>query len=65
MKSLKYILIIGLFPALALSQSDMPSAETIIQKIDDNMSSKNRIFESDMVIYGKRRDRTVTSKSYS
>jgi len=65
MKSLKYILIIGLFPALAFSQSDMPSAETIIQKIDDNMSSKNRIFESDMVIYGKRRDRTVTSKSYS
>lgn len=65
MKSLKYILIIGLFPALALSQADTPSAETIIQKIDDNMSSKNRIFESDMIIYGKRRNRTVTSKSYS
>lgn len=41
------------------------SAEEILQKVDDNMSSKNRVTESSMVIRGKRRDRTVTSKTYS
>lgn len=52
-------------PFLALSQSHGITADEIISRIDDNMSSKNRVFESDMVIHGKRRSRTITSKSYS
>lgn len=39
--------------------------ETIMQKVDENMSAETRIVESDMVIYGKRKNRTVSSKSYS
>ncbi len=40
-------------------------AKVILQKVDDNMSSKNRVFESTMVIHGKRNSRTITSRSYS
>ena len=42
-----------------------PDANTILEKVDQNMSSKNRIFESSMTIYGKRKTRVVTSKSWS
>jgi len=40
-------------------------ADDILLKVDRNMSSKNRIFESTMIIHGKRSSRTVTSKTYS
>ncbi len=40
-------------------------AKAIIQKVDDNMSAKNRIFESTMTIHGKRSSRTIGSRSYS
>lgn len=42
-----------------------PDAKTILEKIDQNMSSKTRIIESEMIIYGKRKNRTVVSKGYS
>ncbi len=41
------------------------TADEIINKVDQNMSSKNRVFESSMTIHGKRNSRTITSKSYS
>ena len=37
----------------------------ILEKIDKNMSSTNRIFESSMTIHGKRNSRTITSRSWS
>ncbi len=40
-------------------------ADKILETVDKNMSSKNRIFESDMVIHGRRNSRTITSVSYS
>lgn len=40
-------------------------AKEILETVDKNMSSKNRIFESDMVIHGRRSSRTVTSRTYS
>jgi outer membrane lipoprotein-sorting protein len=40
-------------------------AASILDKIDANMSSKNRVFESSMTILGKRGSRTIASKSYS
>ena len=40
-------------------------AKEILETVDKNMSSKNRIFESDMVIHGRRSSRTITSISYS
>jgi len=50
---------------LFLAVLGQPDANEIIDRIDKNMSSKNRIFESTMIINGKRNSRTITSKSYS
>ena len=41
------------------------TAEGIIKKVDNNMSSENRIVESAMTIHGKRNSRTMTSISYT
>lgn len=40
-------------------------AKSILQKVDENMSAKNRVFESTMIIHGKRNSRSITSRSYS
>ena len=39
--------------------------KVILDKVDKNMSSKNRIVESEMIIHGRRNSRTITSISYS
>jgi outer membrane lipoprotein-sorting protein len=58
--------IIGIISVLLLmSFAAEPDANTILEKVDKNMSSKNRVFESEMIIHGRRTDRTLTSKSYS
>jgi outer membrane lipoprotein-sorting protein len=41
------------------------SADEILKKVDQNMSSENRVFESSMTIHGKRESRTITAKTYS
>jgi outer membrane lipoprotein-sorting protein len=61
MKILSAIILLA-FGAEAYAQ---PSADEIIQRVDRNMSSKNRIFESSMTIKGKRGSRTITAKSYT
>ena len=63
MKKMKWILIIvsGLLSALIQAQD----ANNILLRVDRNMSSKNRVFESSMIIHGKRNSRTVSSKTYS
>ncbi len=40
-------------------------ADQILDLVDKNMSSENRIFESEMIIHGRRNSRTITSRSYS
>lgn len=50
---------------LALLSLSNPPAESILEKVDRNMSSKNRIIESEMVINGKRTSRTITAKTWS
>jgi len=45
-----------------LSQSD---ADYILKKVEKNMSSDNRVFESSMTIRGNRTSRTITSRTYS
>ena len=42
-----------------------PDGNLILQKVDQNMSSKNRVFESSMTIHGKRNSRTILSKTIS
>lgn len=60
---MKNVLIIVslLFPYSILAQT----AEEIIEKVDNNMSSENRVVESSMTIHGKRNSRTMTSISYT
>lgn len=40
-------------------------ANTILEKVDKNMASENRVFESKMIIHGRRSSRTVESKTYA
>jgi outer membrane lipoprotein-sorting protein len=37
----------------------------MLNRVDKNMSARNRVFESTMTIHGKRSDRTVQSRTYS
>ena len=64
------ILLGGSLPASARSsqpaaQQPAQSGETILRKVDQNLSSKNRVFESTMIIHGRRSTRNITSKSWS
>lgn len=54
-------LLLLLSPAL-VQQND---ANAILRKVEQNMSSDNRVFESEMTIRGKRGSRSITSRSYS
>jgi outer membrane lipoprotein-sorting protein len=47
---------------IGFSQSN---ADEILKKVEKNMSSDNRIFESAMTIHGSRNNRTITSRTYS
>jgi len=58
-----HILFLCLLPVFLLGQS--PSPETILEKIDENMSTKSRIVTSEMIIYGQRKERRVVSKGYA
>jgi len=42
-----------------------PDGALVLTKVDQNMSSRTRIFESSMTIYGKRNSRTIGSKTMS
>jgi outer membrane lipoprotein-sorting protein len=57
-----FILIITTFFLMSFSG---PDAKEILDKVDKNMSSKNRVFESEMTIHGRRSGRTITARSYS
>ncbi len=54
------IIVLGLLTSFVI-----PDANVILDKVDKNMSSKNRVFESEMIIHGRRNSRTITSISYS
>lgn len=58
--------IIGiLFLCSTFLQSQTPDAQIILDKVDQNMSSENRVLTSKMVIHGRRADRTIESKTWS
>lgn len=54
--------IVSLVPVLTAGAQN---ADEILKKIERNMSSENRIFESSMIIHGSRVSRTMTSRTYS
>jgi outer membrane lipoprotein-sorting protein len=43
---------------------DTPSGEWILQKLDDNIGSDNKIYLGKMIIHGRRGSRTMQSKSW-
>jgi outer membrane lipoprotein-sorting protein len=57
--------LIVLFSCIAMMAAGQPDAGNILEKVDENMSSENRIFESSMTIHGRRNSRTLTSATYS
>ncbi|MDO1446492.1 outer membrane lipoprotein-sorting protein [Rhodocytophaga aerolata] len=58
-------LILLLFTCFIVYQANSQDAQTILTKVDQNMSSTNRISESSMTIHGKRSSRTLTSKTWA
>lgn len=47
------------------SFAEYPAGSEILKKIDENLSSDNRIITSKMIIHGRRNSRTIKSKSWS
>ena len=64
-KKLITLLILIQLPYLLSSQQSDQKASNIIEKIDNNMFSKTQIVTSEMIIYGKRKNRVIRSKGYS
>lgn len=66
---MRYITILGLLtlllPKLAAQSGAQLSGAAIIEKVDENMAANNRIVVSEMIIHGKRRDRTLRAKTWS
>ena len=59
------ILLCGIFSLTLMSQESSKEAINIIKKIDRNMFSETQIITSEMIVYGKRKNRIIRSKGYS
>lgn len=60
----KIILSLILLSCANLS-AQTPQAQTILDRIDRNISSENRVLTSKMIIHGRRADRTIESRTWS
>jgi len=61
---MKKILILILMTMVFIN-AQTPSAEMILEKIDENMTSENQVVTSKMIIHGRRASRIIESKSWS
>lgn len=61
---MKTLLLIALMFRIVIPQNT-PDANTILKKVDSNMTSKTLVSTSEMVIYGRRNSRSITAKGYS
>jgi outer membrane lipoprotein-sorting protein len=61
MKAIISLLLVGFISVNA----QKPDGKEILRRIDQNMSSENRIFTSKMIIHGQRNSRTVESKTWT
>jgi len=55
----------ALLTGIVCSAFAQPDAGDILKKVEKNLSSDNRVFESTMIIHGKRSSRSITSRSYA
>ena len=60
---MKYL--VFLFLGISLIGFTYPDGSMILTKVDQNMSSRTRIFESSMTINGRRNSRTIGSRTMS
>lgn len=58
-------LITLIFSIIAMVNFAAPDANEILKKVDKNLSSDNRVMESQITIQGKRGARTISSKTYA
>ena len=57
--------VILLFAGAAVATADiLPDGEAVLARVDDNISSRNKVIESEMIIHGRRGTRTVESRSW-
>jgi len=59
------VLSVLLYSVFMAWPAQQPDANEILERVDQNMSSRNRIVESTMIIHGRRASRTITSRTYS
>lgn len=59
----KLMISLALLPCLSFGQN--PSAENILNQIDRNMASENRVLTASMIVHGQRGDRTMEIKVWS
>lgn len=57
-----WLLLSALISTTSFSQ---PNANALLEKLDENMASENRISESTMIIHGRRDSRTITARTWS
>ena len=51
--------------ALVLLAFNKQDAADVLKKVDENLSSENRVFKSTIIVHGRRGSRTITSRSWS
>lgn len=56
--------VIAAFISVSAVAAEYPAGNQILESIDQNMSSNNRVLTSRMIIHGRRTSRTVASKSW-
>ena len=61
---MKYLITL-LFALLSITQTNAQDATAILNKVDDNINSNTSITNSDLIMYGRRNKRTVTSVGYA
>ncbi len=61
----KLITILLLTCSLMTVSAQYPDGKQLLERIDRNMSSENRIFTSSMIIYGRRTTHTVKMKTWT
>lgn len=62
---MKYKLTALLFVLIISVSGFSQTADEILNRVDKNMSAKNRVVKSEMTIHGKRNSRTISSITYS
>jgi len=58
-------LIVLLFMGFSTMYAQFPDGKQILDRIDQNLSSENRVFSSSMIIHGRRTTHTVRLKTWT